>query len=200
MHAGLDQHVPVGLAAAPDPEAEAGHVDPAVPALLRPLAIALARINRVMVAIGMVALLAASLVLTWSVVSRYFLKASTDWQDEAAVFCLVGATFLSGAFVQSIRGHIGIEAVSSMLPPLANRLRMAFVDVLCFAFCTLFAWKSWTLLHEAWVDGQTTSSSWAPPLWIPYLLMAAGMTLLSLQLALQAAATLRRLGAPEGTF
>ena len=43
----------------------------------------------------------ASLVLTSSVVSRYFFKASTDWQDEAAVFCLVGATFLCGAFVQA---------------------------------------------------------------------------------------------------
>ena len=61
----------------------------------------------------MVALLAASLVLTSSVLTRYFLKASTDWQDETAVFLLVGATFLCGAFVQSIRGHIGIEAVAT---------------------------------------------------------------------------------------
>ena len=69
------------------------------------------RANRVMVGFGMLALLAASLVLTSSVVTRYFFKASTDWQDETAVFLLVGATFLCGAFVQSIRGHVGIEAV-----------------------------------------------------------------------------------------
>ena len=174
------------------PSALSVGVDPDTPRLLMPLARAVWWINRIMVFIGMVALLVASCVLTYSVVSRYFMHASTDWQDEAAVFCLVGATFLASAFVQHVRGHIGIEAIASWLPPAANRIRMMFVDVLCVAFCALFAWKSYTLLHEAWVDKQTTSSSWAPPLWIPYSLMTAGMALLTLQIALQVMARLIR--------
>jgi len=43
------------------------------------------------------------------------------------------------------------------------------------------------------VEGQTTSSSWAPPLWIPYGLMAAGMSLLGLQLAVQLSARVNSL-------
>jgi TRAP-type C4-dicarboxylate transport system permease small subunit len=171
-------------------------IDAATPRLLVPLARALAMVNRALVGFGMVALLAASLVLTSSVVTRYLFKSSTDWQDETAVFLLVGATFLCGAFVQSIRGHVGIEALSSVLSRRVDAARRAGVDLLCLAFCTLFAWKSWTLLSEAWVDGQTTSSSWAPPLWIPYLLMSLGMTLLSLQLLVQLAASINRLRLP----
>ena len=168
-------------------------VDPDTPAFLRPLAVALYWIDRAMVVGGMLALLVASCVLTWSVVSRYLLKASTDWQDEAAVFCLVGATFLCGAFVQSLRGHVGIEALGTVLPAWVNRVRLAMVDVASLLFCAFFAWKSWTLFHEAWAEGQTTSSSWAPPLWIPYVLMALGMTLVSLRLLVQASARLNRL-------
>jgi TRAP-type C4-dicarboxylate transport system permease small subunit len=173
--------------------AAAPALDPDTPVWLRPLAMLLLWINRAMVFLGMFALLIASLVLTYSVVSRYLLKASTDWQDEAAVFCLVGATFLCAAFVQSLRGHVGIEAVSGWLPASLNAWRLVLVDVMCTLFCSFFAWKSWTLFHEAWVEGQTTSSSWAPPLWIPYGLMASGMTLLGLQIAVQLGAKINGL-------
>jgi TRAP-type C4-dicarboxylate transport system permease small subunit len=168
-------------------------VDPDTPRLLQPLARVLVWINRALVVLGMVSLLLASLVLTFSVVSRYVVKASTDWQDEAAVFLLVGATFLCSAFVQSLRGHVGIEAVAGVLPRGVNRVRLALVDLMGMLFCAFFAWKSWTLFHEAMVEHQTTSSSWAPPLWIPYGLMAAGMTLLSLQLLVQLTAGVNRL-------
>lgn len=151
------------------------------------LEVAQNRVNRAMSLVGMVALLVASAILTWSVFSRYLFKWATDWQDEAAVFCIVGAVFLAGAWVQAQRGHIGIEAIASVLPSRVNRWRIVVVDAMTLAFCAFFAWKSWTLFHEAWVDRMTTASTFAPPLTIPYGLMAAGMTLLVLQLALQLA-------------
>ena len=157
-----------------------------------------------MMALSSLCLLAAALVLTESVVVRYFLKATTDWQDETCIMLLVAATFLSAAHVQGLRGHVGIEALAEVLSPAANALRRRAVDVASLAFCTFFSWKSWTLTHEAWVDGTVTSSTFAPPLWLPYSIMAAGMSLLSLQLLLQiivarapdvAAATARKLEA-----
>ena len=145
-------------------------------------------VNKLMTLVGMIALFVASLVLTYSVFSRYLFKAATDWQDEVAVFCIVGAVFLAGAWVQAQRGHIGIEAVASVLPPSINRARIVIVDILTLTFCAFFSWKSWTLFHEAWVDKMTTSSTFSPPLTSPYGLMALGMTLLVLQIALQLAA------------
>jgi len=168
-------------------------IDPDTPKWLQPLARALLWVNQVMVTFGMIALLVASLVLTYSVISRYVMQASTDWQDEAAVFCLVGATFLCGSFVQAMRGHVAIEAIASCLPNSLNKLRLMLVDLMSVLFCSFFSWKSWTLFHEAWIEHQTTSSSWAPPLSIPYGLMAAGMTLLSLQLLVQLSARVNSL-------
>lgn len=136
------------------------------------------------------ATIGAGLVLTSSVVVRYFVHASTDWQDEMAVFLLVGATFLSAPWVQAVRGHITIEAVSGFLPKSVERARAMASDIICLAFCGFFTWQCWLLFLEAFDDGRVTDSAWAPPLWIPYSLMTAGMTLLCLRFALQIAAAL----------
>jgi TRAP-type C4-dicarboxylate transport system permease small subunit len=164
-------------------------VGPAVPASAEDapglLSRELAALNRVVVILASIALVAAAGVLTYSVIVRYFLQVATDWQDEMSVFLIVGAVFMSSAAVQARRGHIGIEAIIGLLPPRINRIRQVLVDVASLAFCAFFAWKSWLLLDEAIVDNFHSGSTWGPPLWIPYSLMTAGMALLSVQLLLQ---------------
>jgi TRAP-type C4-dicarboxylate transport system permease small subunit len=145
----------------------------------------LAVCNNIIVVIAACALIAACAILSYSVLGRALFHSPNYWQDEAAVFLLVGATFMTAAYVQGQRGHIGIEAFVGLLSPLVNRIRLWLVDVASFLFCAFFTWKSWTLAHEAWVDGQVSNSMWSPPLAIPYVLMASGMTLLCAQILLQ---------------
>ena len=165
--------------------------DRSIPATGNALVAALERAlfvcNNVIVVLAAVALIAACVILSDSVLGRALFQSPNYWQDEAAVFLLVGATFMTAAYVQGQRGHIGIEAFIGLLSPLANRIRLWLVDVASLLFCAFFAWKSWTLAHEAWVDGQVSNSMWSPPLAIPYVLMATGMTLLCAQILLQIA-------------
>src|SRR3954462_9431910 len=132
-----------------------------------------------------IALLLAAAIMTYGVIVRHFLGIALIWQDEVCVFLLVGATFLSAASVQSHRGHVGIEAIAGLLSPAMNRVRLLISDILSFVFCAFFTWKSFDLLHEAWVEDQTSHSPWGPPLWIPYSLMTLGMFFLPCQRLLQ---------------
>jgi TRAP-type C4-dicarboxylate transport system permease small subunit len=154
-------------------------------ALLGPLDALMRRLNDLLVFLSSLALVAASVILSYSVFARYVWKVPTYWQDEAAVFLLVGATFLTAGYVQQQRGHVGIQALVGLLPPAVNRLRVLLVDLASLLFCGFFALKSWHLFHEALVEGQVSSSTWAPPLAIPYGIMSLGMTILCLQLGLQ---------------
>jgi TRAP-type C4-dicarboxylate transport system permease small subunit len=159
---------------------------------LRPIESLLDGLNRLIVIAASIALIAAAVVLSESVFIRYFLRASTDWQDEISVILLVGAIFMCAAYVQSVRGHVAIEAVAELLSPAANRFRVMCADGVSLFFCLFFAWKSWTLTHEAWTDGQVRDSTFATPLWIPYSLMGAGMTLLAIQILVQLIAEIAR--------
>ncbi len=166
---------------------DGAHRRPSVPRpdTRNPLEWILYYINQGVVLLAMFALVLAASVLSYSVFARYMFKSPTDWQDEMAVFLLVGVTFGCGAMVQAHRGHVGIGVLESVLSPRANGLRLLLVDAVSGLFCGFFAYKSWTLCAEAWHEGQTTTTSWAPPLWIPYSMMAAGMTLLTLQFICQ---------------
>ena len=118
-------------------------------------------------------------VLTLSVILRYFLKVPTDWQDEVAVFLLVGVHLhvrcLCPVPARPCR-HRG--AGQLLLPKAPIAVRRILVDCVSFAFCGFFSWKSWAMLHEALVGGHDHVVDWAPPLWIPYGLMAVGMSLI----------------------
>jgi TRAP-type C4-dicarboxylate transport system permease small subunit len=142
-------------------------------------------VNKCLVLLGSIALMAAALILSYSVMSRGLFHAANDWQDEAALFCLVGVTFLCSSYVQEKRGHIGISAIEGLLPHPVNKVRAIIIDIISCLFFAFFSAKTWDLLHEAWVDGQVTNSTWAPPLWIPYSMMFTGMVLLTIQLFLQ---------------
>ena len=162
-----------------------------------PFGRALALVNNVIVLLSSIALVIASIVLTYSVASRYFLHLSTDWQDELSVFLIVGAVFMSSASIQARRGHVAIEAIVGLLPVSVNHVRQIVVDGASFVFCAFFAWKSWLLLAEAWTENFHSESTWGPPLWIPYSLMTVGMTLLAAQILMQLLLALTPRRSPE---
>ena len=153
--------------------------------MLKALESLIAVVNKMIVLLSTIAIAIAGGILSWEATARYLFKLPSDWQDEVTIFLLVGATFLSCAWVQHSRGHIGIQALASVLSPRIDRARRALSDVLSLLFCAFFTWKSWTLLLEAIEDNQISGSAFGAPLWIPYSCMAVGTSLLTFVLFVQ---------------
>src|SRR3979490_572571 len=95
----------------------------------------IAAINDIVVKLSSIALVAAGFVLTYSVLVRYFLKISHDWEDEMSVFLIVGAVFMSSAAVQAFRGHVAIEAIVGLVPRNSKGAPLILFDLASLAFC-----------------------------------------------------------------
>jgi C4-dicarboxylate transporter, DctM subunit len=160
--------------------------EPAI-GILVPVGRILAFVNTVVFNLSAVALVCAALVLTFGVLLGHVTKHSVLWQDEVTIFLTAGAIFFSAAFVQSERGHISINVLDGLLSPVAARRKSLVISGVVFAFCLIFAAKTGLLLQEAIIDDQISSSAWGPPLWIPYLCLTAGMSLLAFQVAFELA-------------
>lgn len=131
------------------------------------------------------AIVASAVVITYNVIWRYYLGQPHTWSLEVNVFLLVGATFVAASYTQHRRGHVGTEVLDLVLPKHWIPWRILIGDVLSAAVCGFIAAHVSSHTYMAWDLGWRTSSTWAPPLWIPYFLIAVGMWMITLQYAVQ---------------
>lgn len=125
--------------------------------------------------------LTSVLVVCQMVVTRYGLRASTTWQTEFVTYLLIAATLIGSPYVLLTRGHVNIDLIPLYLGH-RGRLVLAVVSALiAFAFCLLLSWLGVAFWYEAWHEGWHSDTIWSVPLWIPYLALPVGFSVLSLQ-------------------
>lgn len=129
---------------------------------------------------------------------RYVLNHSTIWQTEMVVYLMVGATMIGLPYVQRLRGHVNVDLLPLMLPPLLRRL-LAFVTLIAsILMIGLMLWYGFDLWHVAWSKGWKSDTVWGVRLWIPYLALPVGFTVYLLQLCADLFAVARGIEQPFG--
>lgn len=127
----------------------------------------------------------SALILTWEVLARYLFNSPSDWALELCILMLIAATFLAAGHTLAARAHVNIEIVDAVLPAGVNRWRLLLADLGAAGLCGFVAANAWRLTAVAWNEGWVSNSTWGAKLWIPFGLIALGMTLLALQYLVQ---------------
>lgn len=126
-------------------------------------------------------LLGAALIVTEAVIVRKLLGISTIWQIEASVFLLIFTVFVGAPFVQKNEQHLNVDLVIIHLPPRMREITLILVSVISCILTAILAWYAWPMWWDAVIHNDHSESLWGPPLWIPYLFLPLGMTLLFMQ-------------------
>jgi TRAP-type C4-dicarboxylate transport system permease small subunit len=128
-------------------------------------------------------ILASVLITCQMIFIRAVLGKSTIWQTEAVIYLMIAATMIGLAYVQKLKGHVGVDLIPTMLGPKGRRMMTIFTLILTAIMMTLMLYHAYDMWHFAWKRGWKSETIWAVPLWIPYLSLPLGFGLFLLQLA-----------------
>jgi TRAP-type C4-dicarboxylate transport system permease small subunit len=126
-------------------------------------------------------LVAAAFIITEAVIARKIFGVSTIWQTQASVYLLMFSVFVGAPFVQMNEAHLNVDLVIIHFSPRAREIVMIIVSIATCLLALVVAWYAWPMWWESVVMDTHSSSLWGPPLWIPYIFMPLGMSLLFLQ-------------------
>jgi len=142
-------------------------------------------VNRLSQVVGVLAaaMVVVAVVITCQMIFiRYFLNGSTYWHTEAVVYLVLAATLLGLPYVQKLKGHVNVDLVPMLLPPVGRKLLMISSFVTAILVLLTMTFYSAELVYLSYSKGWTSDTVWGPPLWIPYMTMPLGFGLFGLQL------------------
>jgi TRAP-type C4-dicarboxylate transport system permease small subunit len=140
------------------------------------------RLSTVSGVIASFMILASVLITCQMIFIRAVLGKSTIWQTEAVIYLMIAATMIGLAYVQKLKGHVGVDLIPTMLGPKGRRVMAIFTLTVTVIMMTLMLYHAYDMWHFAWKRGWKSETIWAVPLWIPYLSLPLGFGLFLLQL------------------
>lgn len=135
-------------------------------------------------AAGVLVAVSAAL-LTGEVLARYLFNSPSDWGLELCILMLIAATFMAAGHTLAAKAHVNIDIVDHLMSGSLNRWRLLLADAGAAGLCGFVAVNAWRLTGIAWSEGWVSNSTWGPKLWIPFGIIALGMSLLALQYLVQ---------------
>jgi len=148
------------------------------------------------IAAGLIA--AGVLVVCEMVFVRYVLNQNTIWQTDFTTYCLIAATFIGSPYVLMTRGHVNVDVVPHYAGPRARFWLAIFAASVTLAFAITLAILTFLFWKESWDNKWVSDTMWRARLWIPYMSMPIGLTLLALECVADLAALVTRREPPFG--
>lgn len=155
------------------------------------------RASRAASILGGLATLAVTAMITLDVLMRYFLNQPLLFVDELASFLQVLIIFGGLAYTFVVGGHVRVDLVTAHLPRLAAAWLRVVTLALGLALLAVVIWVTTQSALSAYRFSRvSTVMLW--PIWIPMLLIPAGLALMGLAMLATFARQLRAVLGPAG--
>lgn len=123
----------------------------------------------------------AVVIAFYGVIMRYLFKTAPDWTDEIIVYSIIWAVFLSASTLAEEKGHVAATLLVERFPLDVRRYLAVFNSFLALGFCLFVAMYGYRIVSAAYLRDERSLTILRFPLWIPYLSVAFGCTLVGLR-------------------
>ncbi|MCB1991534.1 MAG: TRAP transporter small permease [Geminicoccaceae bacterium] len=97
------------------------------------------------------AIIGMTLIIAWSVYTRYWLNLGSFWAEPIAIMLAVQMTFFGAAACYRVGGHISIDVVTRLLPDNGmHRAAERLVDLLVMVLGLAMIWYGTGLVRTTW--------------------------------------------------
>jgi TRAP-type C4-dicarboxylate transport system permease small subunit len=134
--------------------------------------------------VGLLAL-SATLISFYAVITRYLFHDPPDWAEEVCIYLIIWAVFITASTLAEERGHVAATLIVEKFSMKTRRYLAVFNGLVAFAFCVAVAFLGFKIVTAAYVNDERSMSALRFPVWIPYLSVAAGCTLVALRYAIR---------------
>lgn len=139
--------------------------------------------NRVLAAVAGLFTALITLIICIDVAARGLFNQSVQGASEVAILLLVALIFLGLAGAEAKGENFAVTLLVRKLNPGWRRLFLIVTILLSLATIGVLSWFSWTRAIDSFESGEQSYGVIAFPVWPSKLLIAFGLTMLLLQLA-----------------
>ncbi len=130
--------------------------------------------------IGLLALTAVALSF-YGVIMRYSLQTAPDWIEETVTYMIIWAVFLMASTLVAEKGHVSATLLVERFPLKARRILAVFNGILALGFCGIVSWYGVQLVLQTRLLNERSVTSLRFPLWVAYLSVAVGCSLVGIR-------------------
>lgn len=108
---------------------------------------------------------------------------SIQWYSAFAEYSLLFSTMFAAPWLVRLKGHVVVESLTMVMPPLVRMLMAKTVYLLCIVLSLLFVYYGFIEMTAAFAAGELDLRSIDMPKWILFLPFPLGFSLVAIEFA-----------------
>ena len=130
--------------------------------------------------VGVLALTAVASAF-YGVIMRYAFQTAPDWIEEIVIYMIIWSVFLIASTLVEEKGHVAATLLVERFPLTVRRILAVFNGVLALGFCGVISWYGFRVVSQTYFLDERSVTALRFPLWISYLSVGAGCTLVGIR-------------------